>query len=339
MALVAPHGLLHHANLVRTERLPLLEVERLPELTKRLWRERRRLPNMSEPSLAAESKAEVIIAEPRRIACIAVLLALFTVNQWSRSLIFYVVDFSDKSQLDANALAEASRLFMNVDLGFDQAQYGLLASLGFAAFFSLTSLIAGSAVDRFDSRWLLMGAGTIWSLAMEWQAAATRFDDVLGARLLQGFSQAFCNPAAYVALGKITPAPSRATVFGIYSSGVYLGGALAALSILIDASLGWRGMSEVTCIIGLVVAALTGTVLPALPPVAADVPARGSDGTRRRAWSVSRSTDAEVAVGSGNARELSEKEVGTDNLFASISELMKLEAVRWILAGSTFRYV
>jgi len=89
-----------------------------------------------------EEAAAVPLSPLRRNACIAVVLALFTVNQWSRSLVFYVVDFADNSQLSAEALAEASRLFINVELGFDQAQYGLLASLGFATLFSLTSLLA-----------------------------------------------------------------------------------------------------------------------------------------------------------------------------------------------------
>jgi MFS family permease len=294
---------------------------------------------MSEAGSSSDDGTEVQLSAFRRNACVAALLALFTVNQWSRSLVFYVVDFSDKSQLSADALAEASRLFINVDLNFDQAQYGLLASLGFAALFSLTSLLAGRAVDKLDSRWLLAGAGAVWSLAMEWQAVAMRFDDVLGARLLQGFSQAFCNPAAYVALGKITPPESRSTVFGVYSSGVYLGGALAALSILIDASLGWRGLSEVTCVVGLAVALLTAVVLPPLPPVrSADAPsdAQGDAGAAERdsPRDGARSSEREWETkgkGSGGA-------VARDGSFAeSVGELLESEAVLWILLGSTLR--
>lgn len=300
---------------------------------------------LSETGLSSDDGTEIHLSALRRNACVAVLLALFTVNQWSRSLVFYIVDFSDKVQVSADALAEASRLFINVDLGFDQAQYGLLASLGFATLFSLTSLLAGRAVDQLDSRWLLAGSGAVWSLAMEWQAVATRFDDVLGARLLQGFSQAFCNPAAYVALGKITPTESRATVFGIYSSGVYFGGALAALSILIDASLGWRGLSEVTCVVGLAVALLTGLVLPPLPPLrAADAPqdaqrelvagagAAEPDGPRYSATS-DQPEWASLAKGAGTPVR-----VATDASFSSsVGDLLESGAVRWILIGSTFR--
>ena len=77
---------------------------------------------------------------------VVLLLMLATFNQWARALIFYVVDFKTATT------DEAARLFMNVDIGFDAAQYGILASIGFAALFSLTSLVAGGLVDRYDTR-------------------------------------------------------------------------------------------------------------------------------------------------------------------------------------------
>lgn len=55
---------------------------------------------------------------------VILLLLLFTVNQWARSLLFYVVDFSKP------LTEETARLFMNVDVGFDESQYGILASVG-----------------------------------------------------------------------------------------------------------------------------------------------------------------------------------------------------------------
>lgn len=80
------------------------------------------------------------------------LLLLATTNQWARALIFYTVDFKVPPGDDA------ARLFMNVDIGFGQAEYGLLASIGFAALFSLTSLVAGGLVDRVNTRNLVSNA-------------------------------------------------------------------------------------------------------------------------------------------------------------------------------------
>ena len=51
---------------------------------------------------------------------LTVLVLLATANQWSRAIIFYIVDFSKgaRSQPD---------LFINVALGFDEASYGRIA--------------------------------------------------------------------------------------------------------------------------------------------------------------------------------------------------------------------
>ena len=51
---------------------------------------------------------------------LTVLVLLATANQWSRAIIFYIVDFSKgaRSQPD---------LFINVALGFDEASYGQIA--------------------------------------------------------------------------------------------------------------------------------------------------------------------------------------------------------------------
>ena len=59
-------------------------------------------------------------------------------------------------------------------------------------------------------------------------------------RAIIGASQAFFNPAAYTLLSDIFPKKMLGSINGIFSSGVYLGGALASLSILLDGVIGWR---------------------------------------------------------------------------------------------------
>ena len=104
-------------------------------------------------------------------------------NQWSRAIIFYIVDFS------AGTRAQPEQ-FINVALGFDEASYGLIASLAFSGLFASTSLLAGAAVDRVDARTLLAGSGALWSGAMLLQGNAAAFSELLGSRVLLGFSQA-----------------------------------------------------------------------------------------------------------------------------------------------------
>ena len=189
-------------------------------------------------------------------AAVLILLLLFTTNQWARQLIFYTVDFK------ATPSAEAAFQFMNVDLGFNEAQYGILASIGFAALFSLTSLVAGGLVDRTDTRNLLTSTSVLWTGATVLTGAAGSFNEVLAARMVSGVGQAFANPAAYAILRRLYPPERLASVNGLYASGLYFGGGLAALSVLLDASLGWRQLCVIVGMLGLASAAAVQLTLP-----------------------------------------------------------------------------
>jgi hypothetical protein len=68
----------------------------------------------------------------------------------SNSLRSYLVDFSDKAN-PFNA--------MNVDIGFSEGQYGLLASVAFTSLFAVASLGAGIASDRSNRKVLTVHTG------------------------------------------------------------------------------------------------------------------------------------------------------------------------------------
>jgi MFS transporter, Spinster family, sphingosine-1-phosphate transporter len=71
-----------------------------------------------------------------------------------------------------------------------------------------------------------------------------------------GASQAFFNPAAYTLLSEIFPKKIIGSINGIFSSGVYLGGGLASLSIILDSSIGWRNTLFVIGGLGVVISGM-----------------------------------------------------------------------------------
>lgn len=73
-------------------------------------------------------------------------------------------------------------------------------------------------------------------------------------RAIIGASQAFFNPAAYTLLAEIFPKKIIGSINGIFSSGVYVGGGLASLSIILDNVIGWRNTLFVIGGIGVAVA-------------------------------------------------------------------------------------
>lgn len=187
------------------------------------------------------------------------LLIIYISNQWSRYSISYLVDFSIST--DANTAVSAFKA-MNIDCQFTQSQYGLLASTAFTILFALSSLIAGTLADRYDRKLLTIVPTLIWTLATFLTSQAHTYNEVLMARVIMGGACAFAVPAAYTLIADSVSKDKLALSNSIYGSGVYLGGALASLCLLLDDSVGWRGTLRVIGGFGAVSAAAAGLLLP-----------------------------------------------------------------------------
>ena len=175
-------------------------------------------------------KKEPINLLPSYIALFIILLT-FSSNQWSRQALFYLCDFS--------ATADPFK-HINSGLSFDKEQYSTLASFWFTAIFATTSLFAGGIADKFSRKNIITLSCFIWSVATLAQSQATSFNQLIPLRIIVGLSQAFFNPAAFTLLSDIFPLELVGRINGILSGGVYIGGGLASLSILLDNSIGWR---------------------------------------------------------------------------------------------------
>ena len=186
---------------------------------------------------------------------VAVLLLANVHQQWTRALVFYIVSFK------VPATEVTARLYMNIDLGFGEEQYALLASFGFTILFTVCSLIAGRAADSGNRAGITALAAVGWSVATVAQGLASSFENVLGSRALTGLTQAFSNPAAYGLIASTFPEARVSTANSIYSSAVYVGGALASLTILLDNQIGWRDSSIGIGILGLVLAGVSAVFL------------------------------------------------------------------------------
>jgi hypothetical protein len=107
-----------------------------------------------------------VIGSGAYLTIVLPLLLVYISNQWSRSSLYYLVDFSDSADVSAYTA-------MNVDLGFSQAQYGAVASVAFTALFAVASLFAGNFADKNDRRALTAGSAAVWSAATLGTSIAT----------------------------------------------------------------------------------------------------------------------------------------------------------------------
>lgn len=177
-----------------------------------------------------------------------VLLASFVSNQWSRQAIYYLCDFSSSSTAFQH---------MNVALAFTKDSYATLSSVGFTLIFAAFSVLAGISADKFNRPHIIVITGLIWSAATALHATAYSFFDVAVLRAIVGASQAFFNPAAFTLIADTYSPQLVGRMNSVLSSGIYLGGGLASLSVLLDAQLGWRDTMLAIGAFGAVCAAVT----------------------------------------------------------------------------------
>ncbi|KAL7537255.1 hypothetical protein ACHAWF_005705 [Thalassiosira exigua] len=235
------------------------------------------------------------------------LLLVYVSNQWSRYSISYLVEFSASASSSSSSPFEA----MNVDVGFTESQYGLLASTAFTVLFASMSLVAGNLADKYDRRLLTVGACAIWTAATFATASARSYEEVLAARVVMGGACAFSAPAAYALIAEKVPKEKLAFSNSLYGSGVYLGGALSSLSLLLDERVGWRGAMGAIGAFGAVGAASAGILLP-------------SDGDRRRG--LESASDAKESTREG------------DGLVESALRILSIPRARLLLLASVFRF-
>ena len=182
------------------------------------------------------------------------LLFVYISNQWSRSSLYYLVNFSPENADPFYA--------MNVALNFSEAQYGLLASVAFTTLFAIASLGAGIASDRYNRKTLTILSAVGWSVATLGTSLSSTYNEVVFWRIAMGLACAFSTPTAYTLIQQQVPKDRIALATSLYGTGVAFGGALAALSILLDKELGWQQAMVVISVFGFGSATLSALLLP-----------------------------------------------------------------------------
>ena len=136
-------------------------------------------------------------------------------------VLVYIVNFIDR-QILSILVGDIKR-----DLGVSDAQIGFLYGTAFAVFYALFGIPLGRLADSWY-RGRLMAIGlTLWSSMTALSGFATSFGMLAAARIGVGIGEASASPAAYSMISDRFPKERRATALSIYSSGLYIGGAIS----------------------------------------------------------------------------------------------------------------
>lgn len=127
------------------------------------------------------------------------------------------------------------------EMAFSDLQLALLGSTSFVIFYTSLGIPFGRLADRVVRKNMIAGGLAVWSLFSGLTGFARGFWAMFFCRLMVGVGEATLGPAALSLLSDYFPPRMRATVQGIYSSGIAVGSGLAFfLGGWLGQNYGWR---------------------------------------------------------------------------------------------------
>src|SRR4029453_3460428 len=89
--------------------------------------------------------------------------------------------------------------------------------------YAFLSPIGGLVADRFSRRFTICGSLFVWSAVTWWTGHVHSYHELLWARSLMGFSEAFYIPAALALITDYHTGPTRSRAVGLPQVAIYLG--------------------------------------------------------------------------------------------------------------------
>src|SRR5215218_11090579 len=143
------------------------------------------------------------------------------------------------------------------EMAFTDLQLAMLGSMSFVIFFTVLGIPFGRLADRAVRKNMIAAGLAVWSVFSGLTGFANGFWSLLLCRVMVGVGEATLGPAALSLLSDYFPPRIRATVQGVYSSGVAIGsGAAFFLGGWIGQSYGWRWAFYLLGFPGLLLAAV-----------------------------------------------------------------------------------
>lgn len=174
-------------------------------------------------------------------------------NQWQRYTISYAKGYNGEGE-------KHDQKFM-ITLAYPTFtdNYGLLAGPLFTVVFAIVGVFAGIISDNVNRTIFATGVCILWSLTTLGTGLIDSFTWLFVFRFLLGLFEGAYNPCAYGIISDYFHPNYRTTANAIYNGAIYLGGALASISAVLIATIGWRVTYDIIGIVG-VVAGVCGLI-------------------------------------------------------------------------------
>ncbi len=149
-------------------------------------------------------------------------------------MVIYAINFIDRQIVTILAP------YLKADLNLTDAQIGLLYGTAFATFYALFGIPLARLADGWSRVKTISISLFSWSALTSASGFASNFAQLGAARLLVGLGEASASPAAVSLLSDYFPKQMRASIFALYTVGMYAG---LGLSLMIGGTIvaNWSG--------------------------------------------------------------------------------------------------
>jgi MFS family permease len=179
---------------------------------------------------------------------------------WQRSLIAVAYSLKPDDGIVNN------KMYMSQAIpNFGIKKYSLLAGAAFTMVFATTVLFSGLLADKVSRKWLLCLAAMLWSCTSIASGLSAVYWQLCLFRILLAVFEACLSPTAYSLIADFFPPEKRTVANSVFSVGLYLGSAMANLSINFIKAFGWRGTYILTGFFGIAVS-IAGILVIREPP-------------------------------------------------------------------------
>jgi len=117
--------------------------------------------------------------------------------------------------------------------------YGLLSGPAFAFSYAIMGVFAGVISDRVNRKMIMSVMAICWSVTTLGTGLIRNFWMLFVFRFMLGIFEAFLSPTAYSVIADYFHPESRSFANAVYNLGIYFGGALSSLSIILISNIGW----------------------------------------------------------------------------------------------------
>lgn len=174
--------------------------------------------------------------------------------------LIYICSFVDRQIIAVLATR------IKASLSLSNFQIGLLYGPSFSLIYALSGIPLGRMADRYSRKNIIIAGLLIWSLMTFLSGFATGLAFLISARFFVGIAQAALSPSVYSLLADYFKPEQRATVFSIYSAGIFLG---VGFSFLIGGNIAeiydWRTSMMAVGLPGVVIAIIGWFVIKEIP--------------------------------------------------------------------------